>query len=55
MTRNDIDDNGLRMIAERYINDIYLFSMHHNDVLVSVKLYWNHFGQDALRAWHKLR
>lgn len=35
MTRNDIDDNGLRMIAE---------ALKENTTLVSVKLYWNHFG-----------
>jgi hypothetical protein len=36
MVRNDIDDNGLKMIAE---------SLETNDMLVSLKLYQNHFGQ----------
>lgn len=35
MTRNDIDDNGLKMIAE---------SLENNNILISLKLYWNHFG-----------
>jgi len=35
MTRNDIDDNGLRMLAE---------SLTTNDSLLSLKLYENHFG-----------
>lgn len=34
MVRNDIDDNGLKMLAEA-LND--------NDVLVSIKLYENNF------------
>lgn len=46
MVRNDIDDNGLKMIAE---------SLETNDMLVSIKLYHNHFGQMALQAFHKLR
>ncbi len=45
MTRNDIDDNGLKMIAE---------SLETNDTLVSLKLYWNHFGQLSLKEFHKL-
>ena len=39
MVRNDIDDNGLKMIAE---------SLETNEMLVSLKLYHNHFGQLAL-------
>ena len=35
MTKNDIDDNGLKMIAE---------SLETNDQLVSLKLYYNNFG-----------
>jgi len=46
MVRNDIDDNGLKMIAE---------SLETNDMLVSLKLYENHFGQLALQSFHKLR
>jgi hypothetical protein len=45
MTRNDIDDGGLKMIAE---------SLETNDALVSLKLYWNHFGQQSLKEFHKL-
>lgn len=45
MTRNDIDDNGLKMIAE---------SMETNFALISLKLYWNHFGELALKQFHKL-
>ena len=40
MTRNGIDDNGLKMVAE---------SMETNEYLVSLKLYFNDFGQMALR------
>ena len=46
MTNNDIDDNGLKMIAE---------SLETNEQLVSLKLYNNHFGQAALMEFHKLR
>jgi hypothetical protein len=46
MTRNDIDDNGLKMIAE---------SLKTNEYLVSLKLYQNHFGPLALEEFHKLR
>lgn len=35
MTKNDIDDNGLKMLAE---------SLETNDKLISLKLYWNNFG-----------
>ena len=45
MTRNDIDDGGLRMIAE---------SLETNFALVSLKLYWNHFGEAALKEFHRL-
>lgn len=46
MTRNDIDDEGLRMLAE---------SLAESQTLVSVKLYWNHFGQESLKVFHKLQ
>lgn len=46
MVNNDIDDNGLKMIAE---------SLETNDLLVSLKLYYNHFGQLSLQAFHKYR
>lgn len=39
MVRNDIDDNGLKMIAD---------SLETNMMLVSLKLYYNHFGQKSL-------
>lgn len=45
MTTNDIDDEGLRYLAE---------SLEDNETLVSMKLYWNHFGQPSLEAYHKL-
>ena len=45
MTRNGIDDGGLKMIAE---------SLETNDSLVSLKLYWNHFGQQTLKEFNKL-
>lgn len=35
MTKNDIDDDGLRMIAD---------SLAFNDTLLSIKLYQNNFG-----------
>ncbi len=35
MQKNDIDDNGIKMIAE---------SLQNNDTLMSLKLYWNKFG-----------
>jgi hypothetical protein len=45
MTHNGIDDNGLKMMAE---------SLETNDNLVSLKLYFNDFGQLSLREFHKL-
>lgn len=46
MTYNSIDDEGLKMIAE---------SLDTNDTLVSLKLYYNDFGQKSLQEFHKLR
>jgi Ran GTPase-activating protein (RanGAP) involved in mRNA processing and transport len=46
MTRNDIDDDGLRMLGE---------SLYENGNLTSVKLYWNNFGQGSLRVFHDLK
>jgi len=46
LTRNDIDDNGLKMIAE---------GMEHNDSIISLKLQWNHFDQLALKAFVDLK
>lgn len=45
MTHNSIDDNGLKMIAE---------SLQTNENLISLKLYFNDFGQSSLREFHKL-
>ena len=45
MTTNDIDDEGLTQIAK---------ALFKNEILVSVKLYWNHFEKKAKDAFHKL-
>jgi Ran GTPase-activating protein (RanGAP) involved in mRNA processing and transport len=45
ITSNRIGDEGLARIAE---------SLFHNQVLMSFKLFGNHFGQQALRLFHRL-
>lgn len=45
LTTNDITDDGLKFIGESIVK---------NDTLNSVKLYWNHFDQGALRVFHKI-
>ena len=45
MTTNDIDNEGLRFLGE---------ALKQNDTLVSVKLYYNHFDQSALKVFHLL-
>lgn len=46
MVKCDIDDNGLRMIAE---------SLFENEVICSLKLFYNHFDQMSLRVFHELK
>jgi len=45
MTTNDIDDEGLALIAK---------ALFKNEILVSVKLYWNHFDTKSKDVFHKL-
>ncbi len=45
MTRNGIDDGGLKMLAD---------ALEVNDTLRSLKLYYNDFGESSLREFHKL-
>lgn len=45
MTTNDISDDGLSLIAN---------ALRKNEILVSVKLFWNHFGEKSTLDFHKL-
>jgi Ran GTPase-activating protein (RanGAP) involved in mRNA processing and transport len=45
MSTNDIDDEGLALIAK---------ALFKNEILVSVKLYWNHFDTKSKDVFHKL-
>lgn len=45
MSTNDISDEGLYLVAK---------ALKKNDLLVSVKLFWNHFGSKSTQAFHEL-
>lgn len=45
MTTNDINDDGLYLIAK---------ALRKNEILVSVKLFYNHFEQKSVSEFHKL-
>ena len=45
LRNNSIEDDGLSRIAE---------SLFHNRVLMSFRLFGNHFGQQSLKLFHRL-